>query len=110
MLSEELSGLPLVRCKRMIVSTINALGGQSIDETPAAPDPDFANSVVDWSAAKAEAVLYTTLAEQKIPQDLVRRNREGVSSVQLMTATALRIAGWRCFRADFLDLLPRCES
>jgi 1-acyl-sn-glycerol-3-phosphate acyltransferase len=86
-LPEELAALPYKDRKELVISAINGLGPDVMEETPSAPDLPFGAAVDDWiartSATPEDAVFFTTLATLAEPGVEVRALCEGARQGRL---------------------------
>lgn len=80
-LPEELASLRYADRARAVLDKLNALGPGVGRETPAEPDPAFAQRVAQWmqqsGATHENAVIYAALAERTDPGPAIRRVLDG---------------------------------
>ncbi|MEO6420101.1 MAG: 1-acyl-sn-glycerol-3-phosphate acyltransferase, partial [Polyangiaceae bacterium] len=83
----DLAALPYKDRKTVVISAINGLGPDLASETPAAPNPVFAEAVERWmahtGATHENAVLFTTLATLVDPSEHVRALCAGAAAGKL---------------------------
>lgn len=86
-LPEELAALPYKDRKELVISAINGLGPDGMEETPSAPDLSFGAAVADWitrtGATPEDAVFFTTLATLAEPGVEIQALCEGARQGRL---------------------------
>jgi acyl transferase domain-containing protein/3-hydroxymyristoyl/3-hydroxydecanoyl-(acyl carrier protein) dehydratase/1-acyl-sn-glycerol-3-phosphate acyltransferase len=104
-LPEDLAALPYKDRKSVVISAINGLGPDLMEEAPAPPDSGFGAAVEAWTArtgATAEdAVFFTTLATLANPGDEVRALCDGARQGRLVVGSEPR-AQWLARLAEKL--------